>query len=317
MCVMPFPAYEEPDHRPAGIALEYPAEARPAGREETSRASEHRGDEDYPCAGGPAPTTAMAGLPPEDEMIDVTTLSSPEAADATAVYAVADIHGRRDLLDAMERAIAADIAETRTERPLICYLGDYIDRGPQSAQVIERLCGPFTDGVARVFLKGNHEDRMIDFLDAPERNGPSWIKFGGREALESYGLDVPAAPGDDDWLPLRDALRAALPARHLAFLGDLRLGLVWRDYLLVHAGLDPEKPLALQAPHDLMWIREPFLSSERDWGFTIVHGHVIVEEPVFRANRIGIDTGAYQSGRLTCLVIAPGGTRLIQVASPA
>ena len=250
-------------------------------------------------------------------MIDVTTLSSPEAADATAVYAVADIHGRRDLLDAMERAIAADIAETRTERPLICYLGDYIDRGPQSAQVIERLCGPFTDGVARVFLKGNHEDRMIDFLDAPERNGPSWIKFGGREALESYGLDVPAAPGDDDWLPLRDALRAALPARHLAFLGDLRLGLVWRDYLLVHAGLDPEKPLARQAPHDLMWIREPFLSSERDWGFTIVHGHVIVDEPVFRANRIGIDTGAYQSGRLTCLVIAEGGTRLIQVASPA
>lgn len=245
-------------------------------------------------------------------MIDVTNLPSHEAEGATAVYAVADIHGRLDLLDRMEILIADDIAEHRPRRPLICYLGDYIDRGPRSAQVIDRLCTVSRDGVPRIFLKGNHEDRMIDFLSDPRGNGPSWMKFGGREALESYGLDVPHEPDDGGWLRLRDALAGVLPEEHRDFLDALRLGLKWRDYLFVHAGIDPDKPLDAQSAHDLMWIREPFLSSERRWDYRIVHGHVIVDEPVFRDNRIGIDTGAYQSGKLTCLVATEDGTRLLQ-----
>jgi serine/threonine protein phosphatase 1 len=244
-------------------------------------------------------------------MIDVTKLPGGDAAQARTLYAVGDIHGRLDLLDKMEAAIAADASQAVS--PLICYLGDYIDRGPHSAQVIDRLCGGFDDDIPRIFLRGNHEDRMIDFLEEPAKNGPGWMTFGGREALQSYGLDVPGIIEDADWPGLRDALQAVLPAAHRRFLDDLRLGLIWRDYLFVHAGLDPDKPLTMQSPRDLMWIREPFLSSDRDWGLIVVHGHVIVEEPVFRHNRIGIDTGAYQSGRLTCLVLEEGRHRLIQV----
>lgn len=245
-------------------------------------------------------------------MIDVTKLPSHEAEDATAIYAVADIHGRLDLLERMEAIISADIAEHRSSRPLICYLGDYIDRGPQSAQVIDRLSRPFEDGIPRVFLKGNHEDRMIDFLEEPAKNGPSWIKFGGREALASYGLTVPEELDEAGWIGLRDSLNGALPAQHHRFLKALRLGLIWRDYLFVHAGLDPDRSPQEQSPHDLMWIREPFLSSDQRWDFKVVHGHVIVDEPVFRSNRIGIDTGAYQSDRLTCLVITEDATRILQ-----
>lgn len=244
-------------------------------------------------------------------MIDVTRIQSPEAEDATAVYAVGDIHGRLDLLTAMEGLIATDVERTQPARAVICYLGDYIDRGPHSAEVIELLSSSFADDLRRVFLKGNHEDRMIGFLDAPETNGPSWLKFGGREALASYGLFVAEAPLESD---LRDGLLAALPASHAQFLRDLRLGFVWRDYLFVHAGLNPERSVEEQLPHDLMWIREPFLSSNEDWGVRVVHGHVIVSEPEFRFNRVGIDTGAYKSGQLTCLVADANGTRLLQTA---
>lgn len=242
-------------------------------------------------------------------MIDITMLPR---VDATAVYAVGDIHGRLDLLDEIEIAILEDIDRAKVDRPLICYLGDYIDRGPQSAQVIDRLCSRIGHGPDRIFLKGNHEDRMIAFLADPIANGPAWMQFGGREALESYGLTVADAACESDWADLRDRLDAVLPASHRSFLAELRLGVVWREYLLVHAGLNPERPVTAQQARDLMWIREPFLGSECDWGFKVVHGHVITEKPVFRANRIGIDTGAYQSGRLTCLVLADGGERLIQ-----
>ncbi|MDF0490107.1 metallophosphoesterase family protein [Sphingomonas sp. H39-1-10] len=247
-------------------------------------------------------------------MIDVTLLPSPETTNADLVYAIGDVHGRLDLLDKMERAVAADIQAVKPSKPVICYLGDYIDRGPHSGQVIDRLSSPFEDDVSRVFLRGNHEDRMIDFLEAPRENGPGWMKYGGMDAFESYGLSVPEIHDDDDWLTLRDRLLEVLPASHQEFLQGLRLGLVWRDYLFVHAGVDPARPLSMQAPHDLMWIREPFLSSDQDWGMRVVHGHVIVDEPVFRANRIGIDTGAYKSGRLTCLAIDELGTRVIEAA---
>ncbi|MBY8826270.1 metallophosphoesterase [Sphingomonas colocasiae] len=246
------------------------------------------------------------------ELIDASRYPSPEAADATAIYAVGDVHGRLDLLEEIEAAIATDIVASRPLRPVICYLGDYVDRGPASAQVIDRLATPFGDGVARVFLKGNHEDRMLEFLEAPAAAGPAWLQYGGREALESYGVSVPDRPDGPDWTDLRDALSSALPPTHILFLRALRLAFAWRGHLFVHAGLDPARPVHAQHARDLMWIREPFLSADRDWGVRVVHGHVIVDEPVFRPNRIGIDTGAYHSGRLTCLVVSDDGTRLIQ-----
>lgn len=195
-------------------------------------------------------------------MIDVTRLPH---ANAETIYAIGDIHGRLDLLETLEAAIAADIAASGGKDPLICYLGDYIDRGPNSAQVIDKLCAYADRGPSRVFLKGNHEDRMIAFLVEPDKNGPAWMKFGGREALESYGISVPGEPGDADWMALCEQLNAVLPERHRNFLSGLQLGIRWHEYLLVHAGLDPDRPLTGQTSRDLMWIREPFLNSDKDW----------------------------------------------------
>lgn len=244
-------------------------------------------------------------------MIDVLNYASPEAAKTTTVYAVGDIHGRLDLLREIERLIAEDIAATRPECPTVCHLGDYIDRGPHSAQVIDHLSAESGSPV-RVFLKGNHEDRMLEFLEKPKKHGAGWLDYGGREALASYGVSV----GDDleagDWRRLRDELVERLPATHLAFLRNLRLAFVWRGYVFVHAGLNPDRPISAQDPHDLMWIKEPFQSSTREWPRRIVHGHVVGPEPVFRPNRIGIDTGANRSGRLTCLVLSDEEPRVLQ-----
>jgi serine/threonine protein phosphatase 1 len=245
-------------------------------------------------------------------MIDVLAYPSPEARETTVVYAVGDVHGRLDLLQAMDRLIADDIAATRPERPTICYLGDYIDRGPHSAEVLSHLAGKADGAPARVFLKGNHEDRMLDFFDAPARYGPPWMEHGGIEALASYGLTTGREPADGNWGRLRDQLQARLPAAHLDFLRALRLAFVWRSYVFVHAGLNPERPIHAQDPYDLMWIKEPFLSSTWVWSHRVVHGHVLGPEPVFRDNRIGIDTGASRFGRLTCLVVSDGPLRVLQ-----
>jgi serine/threonine protein phosphatase 1 len=236
--------------------------------------------------------------------------------DADIVYAVGDVHGKVDLVRAIEALIHEDIASSTASCPTICYLGDYIDRGPDSAEVIDWLSTRSGDGVERVFLKGNHEDRMLDFFDSPAEKGPAWMEFGGRDALASYGVDLSdlAIP---DWPTIAKELAEKLPTHHWSFLQSLKLGARWGDYLFVHAGLNPDEPISRQPSHDLMWIREPFLSSSTDWGMQVVHGHVIVEEPAYRANRIGIDTGAYKTGVLTCLVLDEGGRRLLQTSGAA
>jgi serine/threonine protein phosphatase 1 len=242
-------------------------------------------------------------------VIDI--LSIPEVADVNVVYAIGDIHGRLDLLRQIEDAVQADISSRPGTRPLICYLGDYVDRGPDSAGVIAHLVTKRFHGIPCIYLKGNHEDRMLAFLKEPKENGPSWMKFGGREALESYGL-CPSQLGDEDWHRIRDLLKEALPTDHLEFLSQLQLAVRWRNHLFVHAGLDPDRGLDAQDPHDLMWIREPFITSTKKWGLRVVHGHVIETEPVLRFNRIGVDTGAYRSGVLTSAVISFGDVRFLQ-----
>jgi serine/threonine protein phosphatase 1 len=239
-------------------------------------------------------------------MIDIRLIPSPEASDATCVYAVGDVHGRLDLLLQLERLIAEDLAG-RGGRPVVCYLGDYIDRGPSSAEVIEHLRRLPADAPRRVFLKGNHEDMMLHFLEDPAVHGPKWFKWGARELVLSYGVEPPDDPATADWAALRDALAASLPPSHLQFLRSLRLGFAWRGWLFVHAGLHPDNPAEAQVERDLMWIREPFLSSARDFGLRIVHGHTVVDEVVVAANRIGLDTGAYRSDRLTALIAEADG----------
>ncbi|MBV9776735.1 MAG: serine/threonine protein phosphatase [Acetobacteraceae bacterium] len=211
------------------------------------------------------------------------------------VYAVGDIHGCLDQLVALHAAIAADLAARPVAAPLLLHIGDYVDRGPDTAGVIERLRhGPPIAGVPTVNLKGNHEQTMIEALAGERAAGTDWLFHGGKPALASYGLD-PDGP--------RAAWRAAVPEAHLAFLDRLTMTHREGGYLFVHAGIRPGVRLEDQAPEDLLRIRQPFLFTEQDLGVVVVHGHTPVKNPVVRRNRIGIDTGAVFGGCLTCVVL--------------
>ncbi len=225
------------------------------------------------------------------------------------VYAVGDIHGRDDLLARLHALIAEDAASGGAARNSLVYLGDYIDRGPASRQVIERLAGPPPAGFDAVFLKGNHDDYLLDFIDD---DGPAdmWLMNGGIATLASYGIEGPPDPARLGAIR-RDLARRLGPA-HLDFLRRLKPSHAVGDYLFVHAGVRPGVDLARQDPLDLMWIRGDFLDWQGSFGAVVVHGHTIAPIPVFRDNRIGIDTGAYSSGHLTCLVLEGGSRRLLQ-----
>ena len=221
-------------------------------------------------------------------------------ADAV-LYAVGDIHGRSDLLDRLHAAIVRDSLPHGAKRRLIVYLGDYIDRGADSAGVVERLQGPGPPGFERRFLLGNHDTFLLDFLGGDDAVAATWMGNGGEAALASYG--VAREPGRSP-AELRADLARALPPRHLAFFRALGLNHREGDILFVHAGLRPGVPIANQAREDMLWIREEFLESDADFGALVIHGHTPGPEPVIRANRIGVDTWAWRSGRLTAAVIA-------------
>lgn len=219
------------------------------------------------------------------------------------VYAVGDVHGRLDLLDRLLATVADDAASAPELVKYLVFLGDYVDRGPESAGVIDRLAAGPPPGFGAVHLKGNHEQALIQFLDDVSV-GPGWLKFGGRETLASYGVPPPPATAPREVLGvIQRQLSARLPDTHRRFLADLRPYVAIGDYLFVHAGIRPGVPLADQGERDFLWIRKDFLDSDEDLGAVVVHGHTIREAPEVRHNRIGIDTGAYASNRLTCLVL--------------
>jgi serine/threonine protein phosphatase 1 len=220
------------------------------------------------------------------------------------VYAVGDIHGRADLLDRLTRLIAEDAAAHPEAAPLLVYLGDYVDRGAQSREVLDRLIEGPPPGFEAVHLLGNHELAMLRFLD-DVAIGPTWFAYGGMATLLSFGIRVTASAleGGAGLQALQARLRARLSTPQLAFLRSLELTHVEGDYLFVHAGIRPGVPLDRQSPDDLLQIREEFLRSPLDHGKVVVHGHTVTAEPEIRANRIGIDTGAYATGRLSCLVL--------------
>ena len=233
----------------------------------------------------------------------------------TVVYAVGDIHGRADLLDRLVAGIEAD-ARTRSEpRKVLVYLGDYVDRGPDSRLVIDRLIAQGGDGIERVFLKGNHEDAMLRFLD-DAAVGRSWLGFGGDATLLSYGVDPfdvpPGATSRFEYVRAR--FRENLPAEHRAFLEGLASLHAEGGYFFAHAGVRPGVALNRQNPEDLMWIREEFLHSREDFGKVVVHGHTIRPRPEVRPNRIGVDTGAVFSDVLTCVVLSGAGHGFIQTS---
>jgi serine/threonine protein phosphatase 1 len=226
-------------------------------------------------------------------------------------YAVGDIHGRLDLLNQVIGFIEADIAAQPPMRNFVVFLGDLIDRGPESAGVIERLRTYAPENATVVFLAGNHEEILLRILAGDSGIVASWLKFGGAECAESYGLD-PAALKRTDELSAVALLRDKIPASHRDFLEGLADTFRFGDYLFVHAGIRPGIALEEQEQADLRWIREAFLNDDKEHGFIVVHGHTIVPEVEERRNRIGIDTGAYRSGILTALVIEEDGRRYLR-----
>lgn len=228
------------------------------------------------------------------------------------VYAIGDIHGRLDLLDKLLDKISADRAAHPAERHKLIFLGDYVDRGNHSRELLDLLSqGPIA-GFETIYLCGNHEDFLLRFLD-DTTDGSTWLYYGGANTMISYG--IPASPLESDpnrLIAIQQKLRNTLPESHLAFLRGLEISHTVGDYFFVHAGIRPGIPLAEQSKEDLLWIREPFLASNKDHGSVVVHGHSVRMRPEMMANRIGIDTGAYDTGVLTCLVLQGEGQWLLQ-----
>ncbi len=232
-----------------------------------------------------------------------TKASTPENH---RLYAVGDIHGRLDLLTRLLAMIEADAAAHGRKKKKLIFLGDYVDRGLDSKGVIDRLLGSFGEGVSPIFLRGNHDDCLLRFLEGDDSIVPLWLQFGGAATLASYGVNPyapSAAPASERIKGLREQLRRAVPDAHRAFLNDTVHAVTYGDYYFVHAGVRPGVALASQTPEDQMWIRDAFLFYPKGMGKMIVHGHTIHSQPDIRPNRIGIDTGAYASGCLTCLVM--------------
>jgi serine/threonine protein phosphatase 1 len=233
--------------------------------------------------------------------------------DGLRIYAIGDIHGRFDRLVELYDLIRRDLAESRPQRTVEIFLGDYFDRGPQSSDVVEWLIAGVAATDARICLLGNHEDILLGALAHPD-GIVIWLHNGGDAALASYGVDVANFDGRAGLAALRDAFLQAFPPRHRAFVETLPRMAEFDPYLFVHAGVRPGRPLNRQDPDDLVWIREPFLSSTADFGRVIVHGHTPMERPDVRPNRINIDTGAVFTGRLTCLVLEGAARRFLQTA---
>lgn len=211
------------------------------------------------------------------------------------VYAVGDIHGCARQLADLHETIAEDLARRPVASALLLHIGDYVDRGPDTAGVLGRLiAGPPVAGADVINILGNHDDTMWHALSGDRAAATDWLFAGGKPALESYGVD-PESP--------RESWRESVPASHLDFLAGLPLRHQEGGYLFVHAGVRPGVPLEQQSREDMLRIRQPFLYTERDLGAVVVHGHTPVKEPQVRHNRIAIDTGAVFGGLMTCVVL--------------
>ncbi len=225
---------------------------------------------------------------------------TPRLPKGVRIYAVGDVHGHDDLLRRLLDKLERDLSERPTARTILLFLGDLIDRGPASRDVVERLRTYRRDGVQTVFLMGNHEEILLRIIDGEDRLIFDWLSFGGDRCMESYGLSPKSLSG----ITLADAgrvIRGAIPEDHVGFLRTFSDSFRAGDYLFVHAGIRPGVPLAQQVPEDLRWIRTPFLDFSRRHDAMVVHGHTISIDIDERHNRIGIDTSAYQNGVLTAM----------------
>jgi serine/threonine protein phosphatase 1 len=232
-------------------------------------------------------------------------ITTPRVPDDTVVYAIGDIHGELHLLEQLLEKIEADSRDRDASQKFVVFMGDVIDRGGYSKEIITLLSQtPFClPGFEPICLLGNHEQVMLDFFDHPE-NSKAWFRFGAVETLASYGIRVGSRTDESIRLiKLRDETLDIIPQKHLAFLRSLKTRFTIGDYFFSHAGIRPGISLDRQSAEDLLWIREPFLSSSLFHEKVIVHGHTVHATPQDLPNRIGIDTGAYATGVLTALVL--------------
>jgi serine/threonine protein phosphatase 1 len=240
--------------------------------------------------------------------------AGPASAGGRSLYAIGDVHGRLDLLDPLIDQIRQDaLVEDGRAKPVLIFVGDYVDRGASSKGVIDRVIALEREGAFELrALKGNHEEALLAFLD-DANFGPTWCENGGAQTLSSYGVTPPKLRiAADEWGKARDAFAQALPPEHLDLLVRLELTAVYGDYVFVHAGLRPGVPLNAQRERDLLWIRNDFLNAPGPFDKIVVHGHTPAEEAFMGAHRIGIDTGAYATGVLTAVRLRDGDRRFIQ-----
>jgi serine/threonine protein phosphatase 1 len=240
--------------------------------------------------------------------------TSPRVPTDTVVWAIGDIHGRDDLLEPLLRAIRADLSGMDDQRKVVIFLGDYVDRGPGSREVLGLLASlPAEEGLEWRFLKGNHEETMARFLDDPSV-GTRWCEYGGVATLQSYGLRPPDMKHRvEAWQRLSSDLNHKLNKVERAFLSGLETRVTVGDYFFAHAGARPGEPLETQAAEDLLWIRGTFLRSDVEFEKVVVHGHTPTAEVHVDRRRIGIDTRAYESGVLTALRLRGTERRILQV----
>ncbi len=222
-----------------------------------------------------------------------------------SVYVIGDVHGRLDLLLGLEALIFSDAKESEPEK-LIIYIGDMIDRGPDSASVLAHIRGAAPAGFLRLALLGNHEHMLLRF--AHDTNEDLWLEFGGRETLMSYGVGkqetFDVKPGTAD---MRLLLQKAIPREHLNFLQALPQAITLKHFILTHAGGNPAKLFSDQTKREMVWGVRGFMKAKADYGREMVHGHFIVDEARRGDGKIAIDTGAYASGRLSAVKLGHDG----------
>jgi Calcineurin-like phosphoesterase len=225
----------------------------------------------------------------------------PRVPNGVRIYAIGDIHGRSDLLDELLKRIDTHLETNPVSHSIEVFLGDYIDRGPASRQVLDQLVARSQTNQT-VFLKGNHENLLTRFVTNPPIL-QTWQDLGGLETLMSYGIISSINANAATQAQLAAQFDLVLPKAHRRFIDDLKSSFTCGDFFFVHAGVRPGIPLAEQREEDLLWIRQDFLLYEKDFDKIIVHGHTPVPQPDIRPNRINIDTGAYATGQLTCLML--------------
>lgn len=241
------------------------------------------------------------------------------------VYAIGDIHGYLSPLREIHDKINAHLSDSPVEKAVIVYLGDYIDRGPDSMEVIEELVRVKNNpnGLERVFIKGNHEWGMLGFMNDPLSFAKDWLKWGGIETVASYGVEIPDVITQEnivngiilpaEYERLAEALRKAVSDFHIDFLNTLKVYRTVGDYMFVHAGIKPNVPIRRQDAQTMMRIRDVFLKSDVEHPYKIVHGHSIFNDVEIKKNRIAVDTGFYESGLLSCVVLEGTQADVIQV----